>query len=86
MTFVPAYSAMKPSGGATPFPASSTHRSVGATARGYSRVQGGGECDGLGGQKTNFTVGPLVDCEGRVHSNGVRMDSAPSAIDSARSS
>eukprot|EP00966_Prymnesium_polylepis_P182790 4235261-Prymnesium_polylepis.1 len=54
---VPAYSAMKPSGGATLFPASSLKPR--RQARGYSRIQGGGECDGLGGQKFVFTVGPL---------------------------
>eukprot|EP00966_Prymnesium_polylepis_P077849 1804342-Prymnesium_polylepis.1 len=40
---------MKPSGGATLFPASSLEPR--RQARGYSRVEGGGECDGLGGQK-----------------------------------
>ena len=79
---IPAYSAMKPSGGATPFLASSLEPR--RRARGYSRVQGGGECDGLGGQKKKFTVGPLVDCEGRVDSNGVRMDSALQAQSTQR--
>ena len=63
-TTVPAYSAMKPSGGATPFLASSLEPR--RRARGYSRVQGGGERDGLGTQKKKFTVGPLWTVNGEL--------------------
>eukprot|EP00966_Prymnesium_polylepis_P168424 3894064-Prymnesium_polylepis.1 len=57
---------MKPSGGATPFLASSLE--PWRRARGYStcRVQGGGERDWLGGQKEQFTVGPLWTVKGEL--------------------
>ena len=66
-----AYLAMKPSGGATPFLASSLE--LRRRARGYCRVQGGGGCDGLGEHSEKSFGRPVHDDHSKVGPHAATM-------------